>query len=114
MDNDDDAELQQALALSLQEFNQSQQSPQPEGTSLQKEQDKPLETGVKGKQSKGGREAAGSRTKAQTKQGRGRKPPSYSPSEPEIEACFKELVSTNRTYISIADMLEASNSRRIK
>jgi len=136
MGTEQDEELQMALALSLQEYNNTQ-SPQPHssqqaGPSTQKASSQskinskasdkrvhPTETGAGPSDPAGG--ASGSGGAAQKpKQRRGRKLPQFAPSEAEVDACFKELASNGRSHLTIADIVEVgghlnySNGIRLK
>lgn len=113
MGAEQDEELQMALVLSLQEYNNSQ-SPQPDSTQQAgpSTQRPASQTKVNSKASDKGvlptEKGAGPSDPAaqKPKQRRGKKLPQFAPSEAEIDACFKELASNGRSHLTIADIVE--------
>jgi hypothetical protein len=121
-----DEELQMALALSLQEYNNTQSpqldSTQRAGPSTQRPSTSPrskinstafeksinsTEAGSGPSDPTGGGSGSGG-VAQKPKQRRGKKLPQFAPSEAEIDACFKELASNVKSHLTVADIIEAS------
>ena len=121
----DDDELQMALALSLQEYNSSMQSPQnkpdAEQTTTGPSNQQPSPQSIPASKMKSPTAGAKAPSNAPTNGGngsgsgsaaqkaakrRGKKPPQFAPSEAEMDACFKELASNGRSYLTIPDIIE--------
>lgn len=97
-------ELQQALALSLEEFQTSQgQSPQQQPSGRRESSD-PEPSQVKEPPKPPAPGSGGGR--------RRRKPQPFAPSDAEVDACFRELVSGSRDRIRIDDLVEVRAGRR--
>lgn len=124
MEAGQDEELQMALALSLQEYNNttmpspqeappdaqagpSNQKPSPQsnpGTSAGKINSPTTETGKTSAPAPPSASGGGAAQKSKKK--RAKKLPQFAPSETEIDACFKELASNERSHLTIPDIIE--------
>lgn len=103
MDPDEDLELQQALAMSLQEFNRSQ------GVASPSNNDAGPSAGPSKPQPKkptAAKQPSSKMDPPPPKQRRSRKLPTFSPTEEEVRACFQELISQGRSSIRISDIVE--------
>ncbi len=101
-----DEQLQMALALSLQEYNQS--PPDVGGPSNHLPRTATGNNATSPRTATGNNPASGSGAAAAAKptQKRGKKLPQFAPSEAEINACFKELASNGRSHITVVDIME--------
>lgn len=128
METEHDDELQMALALSLQEYNTSMQSPQnqPDAaqTTIGPSNQQPSPQSIPASQIKSPTAEAKAPLNAPTNGGngsasavqktakrRGKKPPQFAPSEAEMDACFKELASNGRSHLTIPDIIEVRGQK---
>jgi hypothetical protein len=118
MDVDQDEELQVALAMSLQEYNNTrsppanaggQGGPSTQNPSAEANTNDAPDNKVNPPTTQGGAPSApganGSSATAKPRR-RGKKLPQFAPSESEIDACFKELASNGRSHLTINDIIE--------
>jgi hypothetical protein len=103
--DEQDEQLQMALALSLQEYNQF--SPSVGGPSNHLPRKATGNNVTSPRAATGNTPASGSGAPAaKPTQKRGKKLPQFAPSEAEIDACFKELASNGRSHITVVDIIE--------